>query len=359
MPAAPSTSASTASTAPTTAGGRPTAASRRSTACPAWSTPLATPRSSSTPACAAAPTRSRRSPSARAPSAIGRPYAYALAVGGTAGVEHLLRCLLAEMDLTMAVDGYPTHRPPHARRRAPRGLSDRPAAYSRSSDVRGCRRGVRPVHGPLLVPARGTDARAGRGPARPVGARRRLRPGSPHGRAGRPAGSHRRVCRRSLGVLRRRQPPAAPAGRRPPGRRRGSAVRRRALRRRPRPARRALHGRSDRRAEGDASRGAARRCGRRLCVGPRRRTLAGRRLLARRHRTRRRCPLGGRPQRCARGPPRRAAGRRRPRRRAGGGARRRGRVRFLRGVVAALHRRRRACGRLPGEPRPGRPGRCA
>ena len=39
---------------------------------------------------------------------IGRPYAYALAVGGTAGIEHLLRCLLAEMDLTMAVDGYPT-----------------------------------------------------------------------------------------------------------------------------------------------------------------------------------------------------------------------------------------------------------
>ncbi len=39
---------------------------------------------------------------------IGRPYAYALAVGGTPGVEHLLRCLLAETDLTMAVDGYPT-----------------------------------------------------------------------------------------------------------------------------------------------------------------------------------------------------------------------------------------------------------
>ncbi|NLA37482.1 MAG: lactate 2-monooxygenase, partial [Actinobacteria bacterium] len=37
---------------------------------------------------------------------IGRPYAYALAVGGQAGVEHVLRCLLAEMDLTMAVDGY-------------------------------------------------------------------------------------------------------------------------------------------------------------------------------------------------------------------------------------------------------------
>lgn len=40
--------------------------------------------------------------------AIGRPYAYALAVGGAPGIEHLLRCLLAEIDLTMAVDGYPT-----------------------------------------------------------------------------------------------------------------------------------------------------------------------------------------------------------------------------------------------------------
>jgi lactate 2-monooxygenase len=40
--------------------------------------------------------------------AIGRPYAYGLAVGGTEGIEHVLRCLLAEMDLTMAIDGYPT-----------------------------------------------------------------------------------------------------------------------------------------------------------------------------------------------------------------------------------------------------------
>ena len=37
---------------------------------------------------------------------IGRPYAYGLAVGGQEGVEHVLRCLLAEADLTMAVDGY-------------------------------------------------------------------------------------------------------------------------------------------------------------------------------------------------------------------------------------------------------------
>lgn len=39
--------------------------------------------------------------------AIGRPYAYGLAVGGQGGIEHVLRCLLAETDLTMAIDGYP------------------------------------------------------------------------------------------------------------------------------------------------------------------------------------------------------------------------------------------------------------
>lgn len=40
--------------------------------------------------------------------AIGRPYAYGLALGGQAGVEHVLRCMLAELDLLMAVDGYPS-----------------------------------------------------------------------------------------------------------------------------------------------------------------------------------------------------------------------------------------------------------
>ena len=40
--------------------------------------------------------------------AVGRPYAYGLAVGGQAGIEHVIRCLLAEADLTMAIDGYPT-----------------------------------------------------------------------------------------------------------------------------------------------------------------------------------------------------------------------------------------------------------
>jgi lactate 2-monooxygenase len=40
--------------------------------------------------------------------AIGRPYAYGLALGGTEGVVHVMRSLLAEADLIMAVDGYPT-----------------------------------------------------------------------------------------------------------------------------------------------------------------------------------------------------------------------------------------------------------
>jgi lactate 2-monooxygenase len=53
---------------------------------------------------------------------VGRPYAYGLAVGGQAGIEHVLRCLLAETDLIMAVDGYPriTDLTPDALRRVGR-----------------------------------------------------------------------------------------------------------------------------------------------------------------------------------------------------------------------------------------------
>ena len=40
--------------------------------------------------------------------AIGRPYAYGLALGGADGIVHVLRSILAETDLIMAVDGYPT-----------------------------------------------------------------------------------------------------------------------------------------------------------------------------------------------------------------------------------------------------------
>ncbi|WP_343599428.1 alpha-hydroxy-acid oxidizing protein [Mycobacterium sp.] len=38
---------------------------------------------------------------------IGRPYAYGVALGGTDGIVHVLRSLLAEADLIMAIDGYP------------------------------------------------------------------------------------------------------------------------------------------------------------------------------------------------------------------------------------------------------------
>jgi lactate 2-monooxygenase len=37
---------------------------------------------------------------------VGRPYIYGLALGGVDGVVHVLRSLLAEADVTMAVDGY-------------------------------------------------------------------------------------------------------------------------------------------------------------------------------------------------------------------------------------------------------------
>lgn len=39
---------------------------------------------------------------------IGRPYAYGLALDGTDGIIHVLRSILAEADLLMAIDGYPT-----------------------------------------------------------------------------------------------------------------------------------------------------------------------------------------------------------------------------------------------------------
>jgi isopentenyl diphosphate isomerase/L-lactate dehydrogenase-like FMN-dependent dehydrogenase len=39
---------------------------------------------------------------------IGRPYAYGLALAGIDGIVHVLRTMLAEADLIMAVDGYPT-----------------------------------------------------------------------------------------------------------------------------------------------------------------------------------------------------------------------------------------------------------
>jgi lactate 2-monooxygenase len=39
---------------------------------------------------------------------IGRPYVYGLALDGAEGARHVLRSILAEADLLMAVNGYPT-----------------------------------------------------------------------------------------------------------------------------------------------------------------------------------------------------------------------------------------------------------
>ncbi len=39
---------------------------------------------------------------------LGRPYYYGLALDGAEGAAHVLRSVLAEMDLMMAVNGYPT-----------------------------------------------------------------------------------------------------------------------------------------------------------------------------------------------------------------------------------------------------------
>ncbi|HVI99825.1 MAG TPA: alpha-hydroxy-acid oxidizing protein [Sphingomonas sp.] len=39
---------------------------------------------------------------------IGRPYVYGLALDGAEGAAHVIKCILAEADLLMAVNGYPT-----------------------------------------------------------------------------------------------------------------------------------------------------------------------------------------------------------------------------------------------------------
>ncbi|TKK79030.1 lactate 2-monooxygenase [Herbidospora galbida] len=54
---------------------------------------------------------------------VGRPYAYGLALGGADGIVHVLRTILAEADLIMAVDGYPSvaDLTPQTLRRVPAG----------------------------------------------------------------------------------------------------------------------------------------------------------------------------------------------------------------------------------------------
>ncbi len=58
------------------------------------------------PDCASGPTSAAPWRSARRAVGIGRPYGYGAALGGTAGIEFVLSCLLAEADLTMGLNGY-------------------------------------------------------------------------------------------------------------------------------------------------------------------------------------------------------------------------------------------------------------
>ena len=39
---------------------------------------------------------------------LGRPYVYGLGLDGQSGVEHVIRCLLADLDLTLALSGHAT-----------------------------------------------------------------------------------------------------------------------------------------------------------------------------------------------------------------------------------------------------------
>jgi isopentenyl diphosphate isomerase/L-lactate dehydrogenase-like FMN-dependent dehydrogenase len=52
--------------------------------------------------------RSARKPWTLGADAVlpGRPYLWGLALDGQAGVETVLRCLLAELDLTLALSGH-------------------------------------------------------------------------------------------------------------------------------------------------------------------------------------------------------------------------------------------------------------
>ncbi|PYH77037.1 putative FMN dependent dehydrogenase [Aspergillus uvarum CBS 121591] len=47
---------------------------------------------------------------------IGRPYVYGLAMGGQAGVSHVLKCLLGDLDLTLHLSGVPSVRKEHLNR---------------------------------------------------------------------------------------------------------------------------------------------------------------------------------------------------------------------------------------------------
>ena len=96
---------------------------------------------------------------------LGRPYAYALAVGGQRGVEELIQNLMAEIDLTLALAGG------HSIRELDRSwltsgvvLGEPGASRSRRSRVEppGAGRGARPHRGDRRLPHRPARDRGGR-----------------------------------------------------------------------------------------------------------------------------------------------------------------------------------------------------
>ena len=170
------------------------------------------------------------------------------------------------VDLGGAEGGHPAH--PAARADGPgrTPLRDLPS----SGGLRHPRGLLRPLHGPLLGPARLALPRSGRPAPGATGARRRVWPRRPHDGARRPA---RRRPRRGGGPVRalRGSRPRAASGCRGADRAgRGAAARRIGVRRLPRPAGGALRGRPGRRAGGDAPRHPARRHRCLHGVGPRR-----------------------------------------------------------------------------------------
>ncbi len=152
-----STPGSTACTSRRMAAGRRMAAFRRSTSCRRSSRPsMGARRCSSTPGVRTGSDVVKAVGLGASAVGIGRPYVYGAALGGTDGIVHVLRSVLAEADLLMAVDGYPDDRiaprgrPPRLRRRASWSIS---SAHERPDFVYSARlvSGLRGPRRPALV----------------------------------------------------------------------------------------------------------------------------------------------------------------------------------------------------------------
>ena len=109
MRTVPSTRGCRGSSCPITAAARSTGRSVPSRRCPRSRMRSVTgSRCSSTPGSALARTSSKALALGARAVLIGRPWVYGLGLGGTDGVRHVLRGLLADLELTMALSGHRT-----------------------------------------------------------------------------------------------------------------------------------------------------------------------------------------------------------------------------------------------------------